>query len=280
MKTTLYRSVCLLALAFLWTAQTTMAAGTPSLRIGGGDVPEDQSYTFPNTAVGQTYTQSCVRTCFSKTANNCDNSGTITLDKNVSAPFGVHNYRVGSASSCTTGTTPTSLPVTLASGEALYFDLSFSPTSAGTFTDSLVLSGLSIDLSGSTPSAGNSCVANATTLCINQNPNDGRFQIRVSYDTSQSGGLSGSGNAIPLSSVGVTEGGLFWFFGAGNPEMLIKILDGCSVDSHFWVFYAATTNVGFTVTVTDTTTGHQAVYTNTDLTAAPPVQDTAALTCP
>jgi hypothetical protein len=78
---------------------------------------------------------------------------------------------------------------------------------------------------------------------------------------------------------GVTEGGLFWFFGATNPEMLIKIIDGCSLGGHFWVFFAATTNVGF-VTVTDTSTGHQAIYYNKDLTAALPVQDTAALSCP
>jgi hypothetical protein len=39
-------------------------------------------------------------------------------------------------------------------------------------------------------------------------------------------GLSGAGNAISLSSVGVTEGGLFWIFGAGNPEKLIKIING------------------------------------------------------
>jgi hypothetical protein len=78
----------------------------------------------------------------------------------------------------------------------------------------------------------------------------------------------------------VTEGGLFWFFGATNPEMLIKIIDGCTVNDQFWVFYAATTNVGFSVVVTDTLTGHQKTYRNPDVTAAPPVQDTAALSCP
>jgi hypothetical protein len=124
------------------------------------------------------------------------------------------------------------------------------------------------------------CIADSTTLCIDQNPGDRRFQVQAHYQTSQNGGLSGSGNAIPLSSLGVTEGGLFWFFGATNPEMLIKIIDGCSLGGHFWVFFAATTNVGFTVTVTDTSTGHQAVYHNKDLTAALPVQDTAALSCP
>ena len=124
------------------------------------------------------------------------------------------------------------------------------------------------------------CVPDATTLCIDRIPGDKRFKIQVSYATSQGGGQSGSGSAIPLSSLGVTEGGLFWFFGATNPEMLIKIIDGCSLTSHFWVFYAATTNVGFIVTVTDTVALDQAVYTNQDLQAAVPVQDTSALPCP
>jgi len=123
------------------------------------------------------------------------------------------------------------------------------------------------------------CTPNSTTLCIDQNPGDGRFQIQVSYHSSASG-TSGPGNAIALSSLGVNEGGLFWFFGASNPEMLIKVLDGCSLGGHFWVFYAATTNVGFTVTVTDTQTNHQAVYVNADNHAALPEQDTSALTCP
>jgi hypothetical protein len=128
------------------------------------------------------------------------------------------------------------------------------------------------------PGGSEACPASA--LCIDQNPGDRRFQIKVSYNTSQGGGLSGSGNPIALSGEGVTEGGLFWFFGATNPEMLIKIIDGCSLGGHFWVFYAATTNVGFTVTVTDTQTGHQVTYTNPDGHAAPPKQDTSALTCP
>jgi hypothetical protein len=129
-------------------------------------------------------------------------------------------------------------------------------------------------------SAGCASKVNANTLCIDDNPGDDRFMIQVSYKTSQSGGLAGAGGAISLSNFGVTEGGLFWFFSPTNPEMLIKIINACSVNSHFWVFYAATTNVGFTVTVTDTQTSHQAIYNNKDLTAAPPVQDTSALACP
>jgi uncharacterized metal-binding protein len=77
----------------------------------------------------------------------------------------------------------------------------------------------------------------------------------------------------------VDQGGLFWFFDAGTPEMLIKVIDGCSLTGKYWVFASAGTNVGLKVTVTDTLTGSSANYTNPDLTAAPPIQDTAALPC-
>jgi hypothetical protein len=127
---------------------------------------------------------------------------------------------------------------------------------------------------------GSGCAANATTLCIDDVPGDKRFQITSSFATVQAGGESGNGHAVPLSSVGVTEGGLFWFFQATNPEMLVKVINGCALNSHFWVFYSAGTNVGFTVTVTDTKTTHSVKYQNTDLTAAPPEQDTGALPCP
>ncbi len=124
------------------------------------------------------------------------------------------------------------------------------------------------------------CVANSTTLCIDNQPGDRRFQVRATFATSQAGGVSGSGRAVQLSTLGVTEGGLFWFFDAKNPEMLIKVLNACGVNNRFWVFYAATTNVGFHVTVTDMATGHSADYTNPDIHTAPPVQDLNALTCP
>jgi streptogramin lyase len=128
-------------------------------------------------------------------------------------------------------------------------------------------------------SGGGACVANATTICIDDHPGDKRWQIGVSYETAQSGGLAGNGQAIPLSSLGVTEGGLFWFFAADNPEMLIKVINACAVNQRFWLFYSATTNVGFTVTVKDTRTPRTKTYSNKDGTAAPPVQDTSAFSC-
>ncbi len=124
------------------------------------------------------------------------------------------------------------------------------------------------------------CVPSGTTLCLDDQPGDKRFKVEVLYHTVQGGGLSGLGNAIPLSSLGVNRGGLFWFFSPDNPEMLIKVLNACSTATpRYWVFYSAGTNVGLSITVTDSVTGRVKTYSNPDLTSAPPVTDTDALPC-
>jgi hypothetical protein len=124
------------------------------------------------------------------------------------------------------------------------------------------------------------CTPSDTVLCIDNNPGDKRFMITVSYSTSQSGGLSGNGHAIPLASLGVSKGGLFWFFAQSNPEMLVKVLNACAANNRFWVFFSAGTNVGFRVNVLDTSTGIEKIYINQDLNPAPPLQDTNAFACP
>jgi len=121
------------------------------------------------------------------------------------------------------------------------------------------------------------CIASDTVLCVDDSPGDKRFKMSATFQTAQSGGLSGKAQAIPTSQLGVVHGGLLWFFGADNPEMLLKIVNGCAVNEHYWAFLSATTNAGFTVTVDDTLLANSRTYTNADLTAAPPVQDTSAL---
>ena len=130
------------------------------------------------------------------------------------------------------------------------------------------------------PSSGSGlCIPSDTTLCVDDQPGDQRFQIQVTVNTSEGQGLHGPGSDIALSSLGISHGGIFWFFSPTNPEMLIKVLNGCSLGGHYWIFFAALTNVGYSVTVTDTVTGHSRTYTNSDNTTAAPVQDTSALPC-
>jgi hypothetical protein len=74
---------------------------------------------------------------------------------------------------------------------------------------------------------------------------------------------------------------MFWFFQPDNPELLVKVLNGCGVNQRFWVFYAATTNVELTMTVRDTNAGVTKTYFNPLNNPAPPVLDTSAFaTCP
>lgn len=132
-----------------------------------------------------------------------------------------------------------------------------------------------LEISCSTP--GGACVPDSRTLCIDDSPGDHRYEITVDYSSSAG---SGQGHAVPLSTIGLDRGGMFWFFNSSNPEMLIKVLQGCTVTNHHWVFFAATTNVQFAVHVTDTQAGLTKTYTNPNGHAADAVTDTAAFQCP
>jgi hypothetical protein len=123
------------------------------------------------------------------------------------------------------------------------------------------------------------CVPNATTLCLDDQAGDKRFKVQGTYQTSQGGGFSGPAHAIQTNGLGVTKGGLLWYFDAANPEVLVKVLNGCGINDRFWVYMAATTNVGFVVTITDTQTGVFRNYQNTDGVVAAPVQDVNGLDC-
>jgi hypothetical protein len=111
------------------------------------------------------------------------------------------------------------------------------------------------------------CVADETTLCLE----GGRFEVAVDWESSS--GESGAGRVVPFGS---DDSGLFSFFDADNWEMLVKVLDGCAINDSHWVFLAATTDLGYTLTVTDTLTGRIVEYDNTPGVRAPAVTDTAA----
>ena len=123
------------------------------------------------------------------------------------------------------------------------------------------------------PPGGGSCVPDDTTMCLN----GGRFQIVAAWQDHQ--GRTGVGHVVPAP--GVSDSGLMWFFSPDNFELLVKVLDGCVVNGHTWVFAAASTDVAYTFTVTDLQTGAVRQYSNSLGTAAPAVTDTAAFAdCP
>ncbi|MEM1204766.1 MAG: Calx-beta domain-containing protein [Acidobacteriota bacterium] len=116
------------------------------------------------------------------------------------------------------------------------------------------------------------CVSGPDTACLL----GGRFEVRV--DWRDFAGVQDTASSVPAPSDGSA---LFWFFDDDNWEMLVKVLDGCGVNDRFWVFLAATTNVEYTLTVTDSVAGQIREYTNALGTSAPASTDVDAFdTCP
>jgi hypothetical protein len=106
--------------------------------------------------------------------------------------------------------------------------------------------------------------AGDSALCLA----NGRFQVRASYDADSG---AGDGHGVALSS----DTGTFWFFSPGNVELIVKVLNACSINQSFWVFAGGLTNVGVTLTVTDTQTGTVRIYRNVRGSAYLPLQQTA-----
>ncbi|HXT51901.1 MAG TPA: ELWxxDGT repeat protein [Thermoanaerobaculia bacterium] len=94
------------------------------------------------------------------------------------------------------------------------------------------------------------CVPSPTALCLG-----GHFRVEATWFV---GNQMGTAHAIPLTA----DTGGFWFFGAENVEVVLKVLDGRPVNQHQWVFYGALSDVEYHLTVTDTETGLARRYVN------------------
>lgn len=110
------------------------------------------------------------------------------------------------------------------------------------------------------------CATPDRTLCLQDN----RFRVDVTWRNPRNH-ETGTGSAIPVSS----DTGSFWFFNPDNLELTVKVLDGRLVNGHFWVFYASLSDVEFTITVTDTTTGRVRTFHNPPYTLASKADVTA-----
>ena len=118
---------------------------------------------------------------------------------------------------------------------------------------------------------GGMCIPTSTNMCLNAD----RFRVEVVWRDFID--QTGDAMVVPFGS---EDSGLFWFFEASNWEMLIKVLDGCAINDNFWVFSAATTNVEYTLRVTDTQNGTVKEYFNPLGNAADAITDTLAFPCP
>ena len=115
------------------------------------------------------------------------------------------------------------------------------------------------------------CLESTDTLCLDQ----GRFEAQVTFTDHEGQGFVGQ--SVKESD----DSGMFWFLGPNNLEILIKVLNACTFNQRFWVFFAATTDVGLEVTVVDKQANLTKVYTKDPGPPAPAVTDTDAFaTCP
>lgn len=99
------------------------------------------------------------------------------------------------------------------------------------------------------PDSNPPCTPGSSSLCLQQ----GRFLAEVSFK--ESANRVGRGT---VASPRTKDSGLFWFYEPTNWELLVKVLDGCAVNGHHWVFASASTSLDYRITVTDLET-HQTV---------------------
>ena len=122
------------------------------------------------------------------------------------------------------------------------------------------------------------CLTADDQLCLGEG---GRFRVEIFWSDVRGNG--GKGRRVRLPRPGVARSDdsvLFTFFGPRNWELLVKVLDGCGLNGHFWVYGAASTDVAYRLTVTDTWNGEVEVYTNPLGVASPAITDPRAFaTC-
>ncbi|MYF97481.1 MAG: PKD domain-containing protein, partial [Holophagales bacterium] len=108
------------------------------------------------------------------------------------------------------------------------------------------------------------CIADAETLCLQ----DSRYAVEVDWWTAGS-----EGGKARVVHAGTNDSGLFWFLDPDNWEVLIKVLDACALNENVWVFSASTTDLGYSIRVTDTVTGVVREYRNEPGLPAPATTD-------
>jgi len=113
------------------------------------------------------------------------------------------------------------------------------------------------------------CENTDTTVCLLD-----RFRVTIQWNNPHLAGGNGVGHTAPFP--GSDRTATAWFFSPDNIELIVKVLDGSSINDFFWVFHGQLTDVEFWVSVVDTETGFSTTYHN------PPLDrcgefDTAAL---
>ncbi len=130
---------------------------------------------------------------------------------------------------------------------------------------------------------GYGCRPSASRACLNER----RFDASARYSTQ----TVSRAPAKRLDVYGIGDSGsVFYFFEPDNPEMLVKVVDGCWLNDHWWVFGSAATDLAYELAIEDLADGGGAVEyrhngggvivsDNGFSTAAGVINDTSAFPC-
>ena len=99
------------------------------------------------------------------------------------------------------------------------------------------------------------------------------FQIAINNISNSATGLG-----TPVRT-GSSDTALFWFFNDRNWEVMVKVLNACSINNRYWVFVSGITNQRYTVNIAHKNTLQQRSYTN-PLGGTNVFTDTNAFPCP
>jgi hypothetical protein len=119
------------------------------------------------------------------------------------------------------------------------------------------------------------CQATDTALCLNS----ARFEITGEWR--DFAGRTGAAHAVrpEQGRAGLSDSGLLWFFRPDNHEVLVKVLNGCQLNGHYWVFVSAATTVEYELVVRDVESGATRSYPKALGTVPRLTADTTAFPC-
>ena len=99
--------------------------------------------------------------------------------------------------------------------------------------------------------AASPCQPTATAVCLQ----GGRFRVTLDWSAPD-----GTRAAARVSDARTPRAAIFYFFAPENWEVLVKVLNGCAVNGHYWVSIASGTDLGLDLAVRDTRTGAERRY--------------------
>jgi hypothetical protein len=126
------------------------------------------------------------------------------------------------------------------------------------------------------PPASGPCEESATAACLI----GGRFQVTTNFYNATGGKAQAPVISFNSTRAESDESVFYSFADPSNVEMIVKVINGCALNNHYWVFIAGATTQGWEAAVVDTQTGAAKSYLNNLNILTATTADTSALPCP